>query len=162
MLSFLLLPCQSVITNSARLIAEKIDRGGFEPGYDWCVQQLRDAGLTRLANEVSLAKASKFLANKEFEAAINVFKVSSLLSAQMRYCSQHKPTISNFRYIYPDVLSKASLPPSLPPSEPTSLLLSLTSYQSTHLTTSHAYSNISLPPFLTLTQLCLCLSSQGI
>ncbi len=46
-----------------------------QAGYDWCAEQLRAAGLVRLANEVELAKASKFMATKEFEAAINVFKV---------------------------------------------------------------------------------------
>lgn len=40
-----------------------------------CVEQLRAAGYVRLANEVELAKASKFLGNKEFENAIAVFKV---------------------------------------------------------------------------------------
>jgi hypothetical protein len=40
-----------------------------------CAEQLRAAGLPRLANEVELAKASKHLANKNFEAAITVFKV---------------------------------------------------------------------------------------
>eukprot|EP00983_Pelagomonas_calceolata_P102818 1158848-Pelagomonas_calceolata.AAC.10 len=39
-----------------------------------CVEQLRAAGYMRLANEVELAKASKFLGNKEFESAIAVFK----------------------------------------------------------------------------------------
>ena len=55
-----------VIVNSAQLIAEKIDRNGFEHGYDWCISCLREAGegYTRLANEVHLAKASKFLSNK--------------------------------------------------------------------------------------------------
>lgn len=72
-----MLPFRRTIVNSAQLIAEKIDRSGFEAGYDWCVQQLRDANLTRLANEVSLAKASKFLNNKEFESAISVFKVQA-------------------------------------------------------------------------------------
>ena len=61
--------------NSAKLIAEKIDRTGFEAGYDWCISCLRDVGCTKLANEVHLAKASKFLSSKEFEAAISVFKV---------------------------------------------------------------------------------------
>jgi len=42
-----------------------------------CVQQLRAAGYVRLANEVELAKASKFLGNKEFESAIAVFKVGT-------------------------------------------------------------------------------------
>lgn len=67
-----------VIVNSAQLIAEKIDRNGFEHGYDWCISCLREAGegYTRLANEVHLAKASKFLSNKEFESAIQVFKVT--------------------------------------------------------------------------------------
>ncbi len=75
--SLLLLPPhpRRVIVNSAKLIAEKIERNGFDAGYDWCVASLRDAGCTKLANEVHLAKASKFLANKEFEAAIGVFKV---------------------------------------------------------------------------------------
>jgi len=62
------------IVNSAQLIAEKIDRNGFEAGYDWCVAQLRDSGYTKLANEVELAKATKFMSYKEFEAAIGVFK----------------------------------------------------------------------------------------
>jgi len=62
--------------NSAKLIAEKIDRNGFQAGYDWCIACLRDVGFTKLANEVHLAKASKFLSSKEFEAAIAVFKVS--------------------------------------------------------------------------------------
>jgi intraflagellar transport protein 88 len=39
-----------------------------------CAEQLRSEGHTRLANEVELAKASKFLSNKEFEAAVAVFK----------------------------------------------------------------------------------------
>ncbi|KAJ9506505.1 hypothetical protein QJQ45_019632 [Haematococcus lacustris] len=65
------------IVSSAQLISEKIDRqGGFQAGFDWCAEQLRaaGAGAARLANEVELAKASKFLANKDFEAAIEVFK----------------------------------------------------------------------------------------
>ena len=68
-------PSRRVIVNSAKLIAEKIDRTGFEAGYDWCISCLRDVGCTKLANEVHLAKASKFLSSKEFEAAISVFKV---------------------------------------------------------------------------------------
>ena len=68
-------PSPRVIVNSAKLIAEKIDRTGFEAGYDWCISCLRDVGCTKLANEVHLAKASKFLSSKEFEAAISVFKV---------------------------------------------------------------------------------------
>jgi len=54
----------------------------LEPHEAWafvllcrCVEQLRAAGYVRLANEVELAKASKFLSNKEFESAIAVFKV---------------------------------------------------------------------------------------
>eukprot|EP00200_Dunaliella_tertiolecta_P002646 CAMPEP_0202352668 /NCGR_PEP_ID=MMETSP1126-20121109/8762_1 /ASSEMBLY_ACC=CAM_ASM_000457 /TAXON_ID=3047 /ORGANISM="Dunaliella tertiolecta, Strain CCMP1320" /LENGTH=799 /DNA_ID=CAMNT_0048944913 /DNA_START=62 /DNA_END=2461 /DNA_ORIENTATION=+ len=63
------------IVNSAQLISEKIEKAGYAAGYDWCVEQLRAAGYMRLANEVELAKASKFLmGNKEFESAIAVFK----------------------------------------------------------------------------------------
>uniref|UniRef100_A0A7S0WZJ3 Uncharacterized protein n=1 Tax=Chlamydomonas leiostraca TaxID=1034604 RepID=A0A7S0WZJ3_9CHLO len=63
------------IVSAAGLISEKIDRqGGYAAGYDWCAEQLRTEGHARLANEVELAKASKFLANKEFEAAVAVFK----------------------------------------------------------------------------------------
>eukprot|EP00199_Chlamydomonas_sp_CCMP681_P001067 CAMPEP_0119114344 /NCGR_PEP_ID=MMETSP1180-20130426/47219_1 /TAXON_ID=3052 ORGANISM="Chlamydomonas cf sp, Strain CCMP681" /NCGR_SAMPLE_ID=MMETSP1180 /ASSEMBLY_ACC=CAM_ASM_000741 /LENGTH=751 /DNA_ID=CAMNT_0007102849 /DNA_START=106 /DNA_END=2357 /DNA_ORIENTATION=- len=63
------------IVSAAQLIAEKIDRqGGFQAGYDWCAEQLRNSGLPKLANEVELAKASKYLSNKDFEAAIAVFK----------------------------------------------------------------------------------------
>lgn len=38
------------------------------------LQELRAAGLIKLANEVQLAKASKFLTNKDFEMAITIFK----------------------------------------------------------------------------------------
>ena len=69
-----------VIVNSAKLIAEKIDRNGFEAGYDWCTSCLRDVGFVKLANEVHLAKASKFLSSKEFDAAIGVFKVGFVWS----------------------------------------------------------------------------------
>ncbi|KAF5826309.1 hypothetical protein DUNSADRAFT_3650, partial [Dunaliella salina] len=62
------------IVNSAQLISEKIEKAGYAAGYDWCAEQLRTAGYVRLANEVELAKASKFLGNKEFESAIAVFK----------------------------------------------------------------------------------------
>lgn len=62
------------IVSSAQLISEKIDRNGFDVGYDWCISQLRERSYIKLANEVELAKASKFLANKEFEAAVGVFK----------------------------------------------------------------------------------------
>ena len=40
-------------------------------------------GFTKLANEVHLAKASKYLSSKEFEAAIGVFKVSFLQPRDM-------------------------------------------------------------------------------
>ena len=61
--------------SSSQLISEKIDRSGYDAGFDWCIEQLRNEGLVRLANEVELAKASKHLANKEFGPAIAVFKV---------------------------------------------------------------------------------------
>ena len=78
----LLCSCR-VIVNSAKLIAEKIDRNGFQAGYDWCIACLRDVGFTKLANEVHLAKASKFLSSKEFEAAIGVFKVGRNLGLEL-------------------------------------------------------------------------------
>ena len=74
--------------NSAKLIAEKIDRNGFEPGYDWCISCLRDVGFTKLANEVHLAKASKFLSSKEFESAIGVFKVRGMYISLLLGCSR--------------------------------------------------------------------------
>ncbi|MEW5306044.1 MAG: hypothetical protein WDW36_008545 [Sanguina aurantia] len=63
-----------VIVQSAALISEKIERSGFDAGYDWCVEQLVQAKWSALANEVELAKASKFMANKEFDKAVAVFK----------------------------------------------------------------------------------------
>eukprot|EP00798_Chlamydomonas_sp_ICE-L_P011789 gene11790-14911_t len=62
------------IVSAAQLIAEKIDRTGFEAGYDWCISQLRERSYIKLANEkVELAKTSKFLSNNDFEAAVGVF-----------------------------------------------------------------------------------------
>lgn len=63
------------IINAARLIAGKIDRSGFEAGYNWCVEQLRNANHSKLANEVELAKAGHYLAMQDFDKAIAVFKV---------------------------------------------------------------------------------------
>jgi intraflagellar transport protein 88 len=60
---------------AARLVADKIERGGYAAGYDWCCAQLRQAGLARLANELELAKASRHLAAMDFSAAIAVYKV---------------------------------------------------------------------------------------
>ncbi len=38
---------------AAQLISEKIDRsGGFEAGFQWCCDELREAGYIKLANEV--------------------------------------------------------------------------------------------------------------
>jgi hypothetical protein len=62
------------ILNAARLVAEKVERGGYAAGYDWCCSQLRGCGLARLANEVELAKASRHLAGMDFGAAISVYK----------------------------------------------------------------------------------------
>jgi hypothetical protein len=69
------------VLNAARLVAEKLERGGYGPGYDWCCVQLRQAGLARLANEVELAKASRHLAAMDFGAAIAVYKVGRWLEA---------------------------------------------------------------------------------
>ena len=55
-------------------MAEKVERGGYAAGYDWCCSQLRSCGLARLANEVELAKASRHLAGMDFGAAISVYK----------------------------------------------------------------------------------------
>jgi len=74
----------SVIVQSAQLISDKIDRNGFEAGFDWCTQELRTAGLIKLANEVQLAKASKFLAEKDFERAISIFKEFEKKSAKIK------------------------------------------------------------------------------
>lgn len=80
------------ITNAAQLISEKIERGGYESGFDWCVEQLRQAGHIKLANEVELAKASKFMSNKEFEAAVTVFKVGALIQLNCCNCCNSQET----------------------------------------------------------------------
>ncbi|KAG1678869.1 hypothetical protein FOA52_003537 [Chlamydomonas sp. UWO 241] len=74
-----------VIVQSAQLISERIDsRGGFEAGFDWCIQELRGAGLAKLANEVLLAKASRFLSNKDFESAVAIYKEFEKKSARIK------------------------------------------------------------------------------
>lgn len=62
------------IVNAASLIADKIDRNGFVAGFDWASELLRTAEYPKLGHEVELAKASRFLARKEFSEAISVFK----------------------------------------------------------------------------------------
>nr|AAG37228.1 intraflagellar transport particle protein IFT88 [Chlamydomonas reinhardtii] len=64
-----------LIVKAAQLISEKVDRAnGFEGGFMWCCEQLRDAGYTKLANEVELAKATRFMGQKQFDKAVGVFK----------------------------------------------------------------------------------------
>lgn len=49
---WLFLLCR-LIVRAAQLISEKIDRsGGFEAGFQWCCDELREAGFIKLANEV--------------------------------------------------------------------------------------------------------------
>ncbi|EFJ48487.1 hypothetical protein VOLCADRAFT_101916 [Volvox carteri f. nagariensis] len=64
-----------LIVKAAQLISEKVDRAnGFEGGFQWCCEQLREAGYTKLANEVELAKATRFMGQKQFDKAVSVFK----------------------------------------------------------------------------------------
>ncbi|KAG2490865.1 hypothetical protein HYH03_010783 [Edaphochlamys debaryana] len=64
-----------LIVKAAQLISEKVDRAnGFEGGFAWCCEQLRDAGYIKLANEVELAKATRFMGQKQFDKAVTVFK----------------------------------------------------------------------------------------
>uniref|UniRef100_A0A383VFE7 Uncharacterized protein n=1 Tax=Tetradesmus obliquus TaxID=3088 RepID=A0A383VFE7_TETOB len=63
------------VLTAAQLLAEGLaDKGGFAAGFDWAEEQLRQAGLGKIAAEVLLAKASRHLANKEVEAAAAVYK----------------------------------------------------------------------------------------
>ncbi len=46
-------PLRRLIVKSAQLISEKVDKAnGFEGGFQWCCDQLREAGYSKLANEV--------------------------------------------------------------------------------------------------------------
>ncbi|KXZ54825.1 hypothetical protein GPECTOR_4g896 [Gonium pectorale] len=64
-----------LIVKAAQLISEKVDRAnGFEGGFQWCCEQLREAGYIKLANEVELAKATRFMGQKQFDKAVGVFK----------------------------------------------------------------------------------------
>ena len=44
--------CRSVLTGAQLLSEGLADRGGFASGFDWAAEQLRQAGLHRVAAEV--------------------------------------------------------------------------------------------------------------
>lgn len=49
-----------LLVKAAQLISEKIDRvGGFEAGFQWCGEELRDAGYIKLANQVGERRKEK-------------------------------------------------------------------------------------------------------
>eukprot|EP00877_Chromochloris_zofingiensis_P003785 jgi/Chrzof1/13407/Cz07g31250.t1 len=62
------------ILTAAQLISERIDRSSVTAGFDWCAEQLRQAGFVKLAAEVQLAKAGHFLFLKDVAGAAAVFK----------------------------------------------------------------------------------------
>ncbi len=70
------------ILTAAQLIAERgtaptapgAPTAGFAAGFDWCSEQLRQRSLTGLAAEVELAKAGRFLAEKDVKGAVAVLK----------------------------------------------------------------------------------------
>ena len=61
------------ILSSAQLISDQIEQG-FDQGFDWCAEQLRQRGFPKLSAEVQLAKADKYLRLKDLDAAARVFK----------------------------------------------------------------------------------------
>lgn len=65
--------CRCILT-AAQLISERIDRSSVTAGFDWCAEQLRQAGFVKLAAEVQLAKAGHFLFLKDVAGAAAVFK----------------------------------------------------------------------------------------
>ncbi|KAF8060003.1 Ift88 [Scenedesmus sp. PABB004] len=63
------------VLTGAQLLAEGLsDRGGFVAGFDWAAEQLRQAGLGKLAAEVTLAKASRHLVARQVDAAADVYR----------------------------------------------------------------------------------------
>jgi intraflagellar transport protein 88 len=61
------------ILSSAQLVSDQIEQG-FDQGFDWCAEQLRQRGFPKLSAEVQLAKADKYLRLKDLDAAARVFK----------------------------------------------------------------------------------------
>ena len=53
-------------------MAPVVNRASPLQGYDWVVEQLHRQGFSHLGNELEMAKAMHFMANKEFDAAIAV------------------------------------------------------------------------------------------
>lgn len=49
-----LLACRSVLTGAQLLSEGLADRGGFATGFDWAAEQLRQAGLHKVAAEVRI------------------------------------------------------------------------------------------------------------
>ena len=62
------------VTLAGRLVAPVVNRASPLQGYDWVVEQLHRQGFSHLGNELEMAKAMHFMANKEFDAAIAVLK----------------------------------------------------------------------------------------
>ncbi|XRB08642.1 intraflagellar transport protein 88 [Pycnococcus provasolii] len=65
--------------SAARLIAPSIlpstgTDPGYEKGYDWCAQQIKDASMSQLGAEVEMAKAIAHLERRDFESAVSELK----------------------------------------------------------------------------------------
>ncbi|RWS30890.1 intraflagellar transport protein 88-like isoform X1 [Leptotrombidium deliense] len=61
------------IQTSAKLIAPVIGES-LSQGYDWCVEQVRNAGYAEMANELEINKAVKHLKKRDFSEAIETLK----------------------------------------------------------------------------------------
>jgi len=62
------------ITLSGRLIAPIIDRTSPIAGFVWVAEQLNRHNYGRLRNELEMAKAMHFMANRDFDSAVAVLK----------------------------------------------------------------------------------------
>ena len=62
------------ITTAAKLIAPALDHDEWAAGFDWVIELLRAHECSAIANEVELCKAEEFLARKNFDGAITLFK----------------------------------------------------------------------------------------
>lgn len=91
------------ILMSAKLIAPVID-DSLSKGYEWTVEQIRNAGHLELANDLEINKAVKHLKKREFEAAIETLK--SFEKKDSRAASTAATNLS-FLYLLQNELSQA-------------------------------------------------------
>lgn len=82
------------ILMSAKLISPVIE-DSLSKGYEWTVEEIRNAGYLSLANDLEINKAVKHLKKREFEAAIKTLK-----SFEKRDSKSASTAATNLSFLY--------------------------------------------------------------